>query len=103
LASEMEPFDAMEKAIVALFDSVITPSNENNQKIIHEYALNGRPPMMTHVYESGNTLLVAGKGAPERILNVCKMPDSEKSKVQMIVQQLASSGYRVLGICSATN
>ena len=41
--------------------------------MIYEYPLQGKPPMMTHVYQYENTKIVAGKGAAERILKVCNL------------------------------
>ena len=100
LASEGTPFDAMEKAIVCAFEmhsreSVSLPS------MVHEYPLGGKPPMMTHVYEWESNKMIAGKGAPERILNVCRLDQASKMKMQSIVIQMASMGYRVLGVCAA--
>jgi Ca2+-transporting ATPase len=103
LASELDPFDAMEKAIVDIYDTSGLKLRKPNWRMIHEYALGGQPPMMTHVYLSDNTQIVAGKGAPERILRICKLNEIDKKKIQEIVQQMASSGYRVLGICSVAN
>ena len=101
LASEETPFDAMEKAIVEAFD-LFLDSKDPIPKMIHEYPLGGQPPMMTHVYPGSDTLrMIAGKGAPERIFQVCKLADAVILKMSSIITGMASRGYRVLGICSA--
>lgn len=103
LASEMDPFDAMEKAIVDSYNESGLKLRKSNWHMIHEYPLSGQPPMMTHIYLSDNVQLVAGKGAPERILKICKLNEFDKMKIQEVVKQMASAGYRVLGICSVSN
>ncbi|MDP4255514.1 MAG: cation-translocating P-type ATPase [Bacteroidota bacterium] len=107
LASEAEPFDVMEKAIVASFSSLADASRYQSLRMVHEYPLEGKPPMMTHVYEEpnqGKTLpirIVAAKGAPERILQVCRLDPALTDDLTRKVAAMASSGYRVLGVCSA--
>ncbi len=80
LASEAAPFDAMEKAIV---DAYIFQSGKGKEILpgmIYEYPLSGRPPMMTHAYNMDGSRVVAGKGAPERIMRVCGLEADEKLK-----------------------
>jgi P-type Ca2+ transporter type 2C len=103
LASEAEPFDAMEKAIVEAYQGHSNDSKDIPIKMIHEYPLSGQPPMMTHVYAFNNTKIIAGKGAPERILRICKMDESTENKMWKIIMQMASTGYRVIAVCSATH
>jgi Ca2+-transporting ATPase len=101
LASETDPFDAMEKAIVDAYHYHLDFENDNGFLMVHEYPLGGQPPMMTHVYMLGDKKWIAAKGAPERILRICKLNDGESKRVNEVVQQMAASGYRVLGISSA--
>lgn len=101
LACEEDPFDVMERAIVRAFDATVDRPDYGALRMVHEYPLAGRPPMMTHVYRGGAAPLAAAKGAPERILRVCKMEEDIRLRWQDKVQQLAAEGYRVLGVCSA--
>lgn len=100
LACEKKPFDQMEKAILEAF-------NDNNiQQItlpamIHEYPLEGTPPMMTHVYEWNGVTMAAGKGAIERILKVCHLNNRIRGKIFEIAEEMGHKGYRVLGIATA--
>jgi Ca2+-transporting ATPase len=71
--------------------------------MVHEYELSGQPPMMTHVYQQGETQLVAAKGAAEKIIAVCAIGDSARTKINGHVNQLASKGYRVIGVASAVH
>ena len=103
LACEAEPFDAMEKAIVEALASGKDGHDYHSLHMVHEYPLGGRPPMMTHVYEGPAGKVAAAKGAPERILDVCRIPESVRTQWQEKVGSLAASGYRVLAVCSAEN
>ncbi|OQY95580.1 MAG: hypothetical protein B6D37_05250 [Sphingobacteriales bacterium UTBCD1] len=101
LSSEQDPFDAMEKAIHEAwhyYNNGIT----GPLKQVYEYPLDGKPPMMTHVYQQGNKKLIAAKGAIERILRVCRIEPETEAKVIAHVKELASKGYRVLGVAGAT-
>jgi Ca2+-transporting ATPase len=102
LACEANPFDAMEQAIVSAYASQAMDTDYGTLSMVHEYALGGQPPMMTHVYEKEGRRLVAAKGAPERILKVCRMDPGEAAQLRQRITGLASSGYRVLGVCSAS-
>ncbi len=100
LASEQAPFDAMEKAIIEAYR--LTGTGERRQAMIREYPLEGKPPMMTHVYGSENGAIVAGKGAVERILKVCGTKAPALAEIQAVVQAEASKGYRVIGVARAS-
>lgn len=110
LSSERSPFDAMEKAIVEAYERRGINRGTAAPKIpeiIHEYPLGGQPPMMTHVYPAESLkpgehdVVVAGKGAPERVLAVCRLEPAAADRVRTIITDLASKGYRVLGVCGA--
>lgn len=103
LASEMEPFDTMEKAIVESYQTCPGSEKDRELHLQYEYPLGGTPPMMTHIYNTGNELLVTAKGAPERILRICRLDASIIQKVEAVIREFASSGYRVLGVASVNN
>jgi len=100
LASESSPFDPMEKAIWETYFQN-NGKEHDDLKMIYEYPLEGKPPMMTHIYQGENKIIAAGKGGAERILTVCKIDEATAKKIFQIVQDLASKGYRVLGVASA--
>lgn len=102
LASERNPFDAMEKAIEEACRNY-TPGYATPSAIIHEYPLQGQPPMMTHVYEKNGSVIAAAKGAAERIMDACKLKDDDRRKISGIVNAMGMKGYRVLGVCSAVH
>jgi Ca2+-transporting ATPase len=103
LASEINPFDTMEKAIWEAYH-LYTDGKANHQfKMLYEYPLHGRPPMMTHVYEHDNIKVVAAKGAAERIIRICRLSGNNKKKISQHITSLASMGYRVIGVASAVH
>ena len=102
-ASEPLPFDPME---VALHDAYKKNSSKDERpdfKMIHEYPLGGRPPMMTHIFENKNgKRIIAAKGAPEKIFSCCVLTEEEKKKNLQQLNELTQQGYRVLGVASAS-
>lgn len=103
LASELNPFDAMEKAIWDAYGQYTDATAHGKLKLIHEYALQGQPPMMTHVYEHGNEKIIAAKGAAERIVKICRLETASIKKITNYIHTLASRGYRVIGVASAVH
>ncbi len=98
-ASEPVPFDPMEIALHAFYKEHITTDERPDYKMIHEYPLGGQPPMMTHVFENKEgKRIIAAKGAPEQIINVSGLEKDEKEKVTGKIKELASEGYRILGV-----
>lgn len=98
-ASEPIPFDPMETALHQTYKDVVQNDERPGYKLIHEYPLGGKPPMMTHIFEDnkGNRILAA-KGAPEALMNVSKLTETEKQQMNNAIQLLANDGYRVLGV-----
>ncbi|MBD2716886.1 cation-translocating P-type ATPase [Hymenobacter sp. BT646] len=100
-ASETEPFDAMEKAIVDAYATADPAGAASPAPMLHEYSLGGTPPMMTHVRQVNGATLVAGKGAVEHILAVCRPLPAVAAEIRRVAQELSGQGYRVLGVARA--
>jgi P-type Ca2+ transporter type 2C len=101
LASEQQPFDAMEKAIWEAYNHFANDNKLPPFTMIHEYPLEGQPPMMTHVYEYEGIKIVAAKGAAERIISICRLGNDDIKKITQLVKKLAAKGYRVIAVASA--
>ena len=98
-ASEPIPFDPMEVALQQTYKDVIKNDKRPGYKLIHEYPLGGKPPMMTHIFEDANgNKVIAAKGAPEALMNVSNLSEIERQQINNIIQLLATDGYRVLGV-----
>jgi P-type Ca2+ transporter type 2C len=98
-SSEPIPFDPMEVALHQAYSDSTTSDERPRYKLIFEYPLEGRPPMMTHVFEdaAGNRI-IAAKGAPEALIEVSDLSVLEKQEVERAGNQFALEGYRVLGV-----
>ena len=98
-SSEPIPFDAMEIAIHEAYAKLESVDERPNYKLIHEYPLGGKPPMMTHVFEDNKgKRIIAAKGAPEALIEVSSLSDKEKNQALIAMEAMAKKGYRVLGI-----
>ncbi len=98
-ASETHPFDAMEKAIHQAYEKAAPNDQRKEYTMLREYPLSGKPPVMTHVFSnSKGEHLIACKGGVEGILNQCLITAEQKAEVQDKTKNLASKGYRVLGV-----
>ncbi len=102
-ASEPIPFDPMEVALHEIYTKTTQKDTRKDYKLVHEYALAGVPPMMTHIFadENGNKI-IAAKGAPEALINVTHLSKAEKEEITKTIQSLSSEGLRVLGVAEAT-
>ncbi|MFA5298261.1 MAG: cation-translocating P-type ATPase [Lutibacter sp.] len=102
-ASEPIPFDAMESELHKFYVKEFPSDERPNYKMIHEYPLEGIPPMMTHIFENELGIrVIAAKGAPEAIMNVSSISATEKKEIETALNALTTDGYRVLGVGEAT-
>lgn len=98
-SSEPIAFDPMEKSIHQVYQNTQKNDLRPNFQMIHEYPLEGKPPMMTHIFEDQNQQrIMAAKGAPEAILQVCKLTDQQRQDLQQKSMDFTKEGYRVLGV-----
>lgn len=101
-ASEPIPFDRMEVALHDAYGRMIDNDERPNFKMIHEYPLGGKPPMMTHIFENGQgKRIIAAKGAPEAFLEISDLTSTQKQQVHEAIALLAKEGYRLLGVAEA--
>jgi Ca2+-transporting ATPase len=102
-ASEPIPFDPMEMALHNAYSQYIVNDEREQYKMVHEYPLEGKPPMMTHLFESkSGKRIIAAKGAVEALIQVSNLSGTEKMHLEEAVKVLAIEGYRVLGVGEST-
>lgn len=102
-ASEPVPFDPMEKELHRLYEQTEQIDRRAQFELFHEYPLEGKPPMMTHLFKNNNgERIIAAKGAPEAILEVSRLKPERKAILRQVVESFGQQGYRVLGVASAT-
>lgn len=98
-ASEPIPFDPMEIALHQSYSAITKEDERPGTKLVYEYALEGKPPMMTHVFEKkNNDRIIAAKGAPEALLAVSNLSKIEIEQINDAIEALTTDGYRVLGV-----
>ena len=101
-ASEPVPFDPMEKTLHSEYKNTALSDVRASFSMIHEYPLEGKPPMMTHVFQNENgERIIAAKGGAETILKVAEVSEAEREKINQIIDRLASQGYRILGVAQS--
>lgn len=101
-ASEPIPFDPMEVALHSAYTKTFLEDKRRDYKMVHEYPLGGKPPMMTHLFENAaGDRIIAAKGAPEALMAVSNLSENEEKQIHEAINALATDGYRVLGVGEA--
>ncbi len=105
LASQRDPFDPMEKAVHRLGNKRLkdTEHLHADWKLIKEYPLSKKLLALSHVWESPNgaDYVIAAKGAPEAIADLCHFTEQQVAQMMRSVNQMAEEGLRVLGVARA--
>ena len=102
LATPGDPFDPMEQAIQQFSDRWLagTEHVRDGRQPEREYPLSADILAMTKVF-AGNAprqYLLAAKGAPEAIADLCHLTATECAQIQVQVRHMATQGWRVLGV-----
>ncbi len=106
LASQEKPFDPLEKSIIKLHQKHSIKqagSQRSDWELVHEYPLSHELLSITHVWRrpGQDKYLVAAKGAPEAIIDLCHL-EADVAEVWMgRVRALAARGLRVLAVAQA--
>ena len=105
LSSQVNPFDPMEKAITGIGDKYLQNTEHLHADWVmeKEYSLSQEMLAMSRVFNSTGTKgkIIAAKGAPEAIFDLCHLDINEKGRYEKAVTEMASSGLRVLGVTKA--
>jgi P-type Ca2+ transporter type 2C len=108
LASDVDPFDPMEKAFHALGNLHLHDFTleQAQRELVHEYPLSAQLLARTHVWHKKFNInkelhVIACKGAPEAIADLCHINAEQKLHMEVQVQRMASNGLRVLAVAKA--
>ena len=105
LASPVDPFDPMEKAMRELGGRTLvnTEHLHKDWELVREYPLSENLMAMSHAWRSPDqaNYVLAAKGAPEAIADLCHLPEEQRQKLLARINQMASRGLRVLGVAKA--
>ncbi len=105
LSSHRDPFDPMEKAILAALDKKVVEQEHRHPtwNLLKEYPLTNELLAMCCVWDDPATQehVIAAKGAPEAIFDLCHLSTEKREALEQQVRALASSGLRVLAVAKA--
>ena len=102
LASKRDPFDPMERALHEAGDRLVknTEHLHPGWSLVKEYPLTPALLAVSHAWNTGkgDEVVVASKGAPEAIADLCHLAPADKESVSRDAATLATRGLRVLGV-----
>ena len=102
LASARQPIDPMERAFHALRKERLPQLDHGaDWTLVKEYGLRPDLLAMTHVWErpgAGAERVIAAKGAPEAVAELCHLPAAERAALAKVVDIVAGEGMRVLAV-----
>jgi Ca2+-transporting ATPase len=105
LASVTDPFDPMEKAFhrLGLHFLADTEHLHRDWTLLQEYGLTNELRAMSHVWRAqvGDAHVVAAKGAPEAIIDLCHLEAATQAEIAAAAEIMAAQGLRVLGVAQA--
>jgi len=106
LASQRDPFDPMDKAIKAATSRLLSGTEHIHLDwmLVDEYPLSPELLAISRVWQSPDraNYVVAAKGAPEAIFDLCHLPPETVAEVTRTATAMAAQGLRVLGVAKAT-
>jgi Ca2+-transporting ATPase len=105
LSSRPDPFDPMERAINTAGDRLAEEMDPRRRDwvLIREYPLEPGLLAVSHAWDVGaGSLVVASKGAPEAIADLCHFTTEQRDRLGEEVSVLASQGLRVLGVARSS-
>ena len=102
LASRSDPFDPMERALHVAGERLrqYPESIHADWLMVREYALAPSLLAFSQVWQTGASgeWVIASKGAPEAIAELCHFSDEKRQLMMADVMKLASEGLRVLAV-----
>jgi len=102
LASHRDPFDPMEKALRELGNYYLSGTEHlhDDWTLVREYPLSNELLALSLVWQSpdGEDYVIAAKGAPEAIFDLCHFDELQLEHLSAQVTALANEGLRVLGV-----
>ncbi len=105
LASVSDPFDPMEKAFHRLGQHFLkdTEHLHHDWTLLQQYGMTPELRAMSHVWQAkeGTSYVVAAKGSPEAIIDLCHMNADDQARIASAVNAMAAKGLRVLGVARA--
>jgi len=103
LACEADAYDPMERAMLDFCAQRGIPTTHLfGGELIAEYAFTSELMMMGHVWRHDGEIIIAAKGSPESILNICPLDSRELALVEANIREMGGQGLRVIAVAGAT-
>jgi Ca2+-transporting ATPase len=104
LASRVDPFDPMELAFKRLAEDKLAGTEHLHPgwTLVREYPLTRERLAVVQVWQSEAERVVACKGAPETVAQLCRVGEAERRHISDGAQRMARDGLRVLAIARGT-
>jgi P-type Ca2+ transporter type 2C len=97
LASIPDSFDPIDKAFLR------AASVDQDLTLVREFSLSDENPFFCQIWrEPSGSLVAAIKGAPERVVELCQLPDSRKTQILNQLDEGANKGLRILAVAKAS-
>ena len=102
LASVVDPFDPMEQAFHRLGEQFLSDTEHLHRdwQLAQTYGLTPALRAVAHVWTApeGGAYVVAAKGAPEAVVDLCHLEAPARERIAAVVDALAADGLRVLAV-----
>jgi Ca2+-transporting ATPase len=102
LASQRDPFDPIEKELMQVAEKKLTDKERSfkSWKLIKEYPITKEIIALSHVWQSpdGKKYVVASKGSPEAILDLCHVSKKIRQEILAVVETMSHDGLRILAV-----
>lgn len=99
MACKSDAYDPMEKAMVVFCEEGgILREELFGGELVKEYPFTNATKMMGNVWSLEGKYLIAAKGSPEKILQLCKLTESELEHIENKMNAMAKRGLRVIAV-----
>jgi P-type Ca2+ transporter type 2C len=105
LASPLDPFDPMDRAFRQFGERSLASTEHLHSAwdLVREYPLSEDLLALSHVWRSPerSDYIVAAKGAPEAIADLCHLPATARAALDAQVETATNTGLRILAVARA--
>ena len=99
LACETEAYDPMEQAMLAHCEAMnISRDHLFEGELLSEYAFTNELKMMGHVWRHEGEIIIAAKGSPETILDLCGLNETQRQNCDRQRFAMSEQGLRVIAV-----
>jgi len=99
LGCQTDAYDPMEKAMQEHCELLgLSRGHLYSGELLYEYPFTNESKMMGHVWDHENKIIAAAKGSPERILELCHLPENHEKIAQEKLLEMSKKGLRVIAV-----